>query len=125
MKSGHWTPMMVCWPMKVNTLLVGTISTPPLAPSAIPVNTSAVASVARNALTRSFRDDRAVDEAQERPGEDRDREAPPHPQCTATHAPRTSASVKIAPSERSKFPATIVSVTAHAGIRRSRSGRPG
>jgi hypothetical protein len=38
------------------------------------------------------------------------------PQCTAAHAQRTSASVKIAPSDRSKLPATIVSVTAHAGI---------
>ena len=40
----------------------------------------------------------------------------PTPQCTATHAPRTSERANIAPSDRSKLPAMIASVTAQAAI---------
>jgi hypothetical protein len=38
------------------------------------------------------------------------------PQWTAAHAPSTSLSTKIAPSERSKLPAMIVYVTAQAAM---------
>ncbi len=38
------------------------------------------------------------------------------PQWTAAHAPSTSLSAKIDPSDRSKLPAMIVNVTAHAAM---------
>ena len=102
------------------------ISTPPLAPSAIPVNASAVASVARNAFTRSFVMIVPLTRPMAAPETIATGKHHHTPQWTAAHAHRTSASVKIAPSERSKFPATIVSVTAHARVsRRWRSRRPG
>ena len=55
MITGYWTPATRCWPMNVNTLLVGVISRPPwVTPTAMPPNVSADASVARKALMRSF-----------------------------------------------------------------------
>ena len=55
MMTGYWMPQARCWPRNVNTLLLGVISRPPLVtPTAMPPNTRALASVARNAFTRSF-----------------------------------------------------------------------
>ena len=111
-------PATLFCPMKVKMLAPfdGMISKPPLTASAIPVNASAVASVARNALTRSFVMIAPLTRPIAAPETIATGKHHHTPQCTAAHAHRTSASVKIAPSERSKLPAMIVSVTAHAGI---------
>ena len=63
-----------------------------------------------------LRHQQPVDEAHDRPGADRDGEAPRDPQWTAAHAPSTSLSAKIDPSDRSKLPAMIVNVTATAAM---------
>ena len=74
----------------------------------MPPNVRALASVARNAFTRSFVTSSPLMSPIARPEPIATGNVHHTPQWTAAHAPSTSLSTKIAPSERSKLPAMIV-----------------
>ena len=115
MITGYWTPATRFWPMNVNTLLVGVISRPPfVTATANPPNVSAVASVARNALMRSFVTSKPLMAPISAPATIATGNAHTTPTWTAKYAASTSLRTKIDPSERSKLPAMIVNVTAQA-----------
>ena len=94
----------------------GDLEAAAVTPSARPVNESPLASVARNALTRSFVTITPLTRPISAPEPIATGKHHHTPQWTAAHAPSTSLSAKIAPSERSKLPAMIVNVTAHAAM---------
>jgi hypothetical protein len=103
--------------MNVNTLLDGVISRPPwVTPTAMPANVRAVASVARNAFTRSTVTSSPLMSPITTPARIAMGNAHHTPKWTAAYAPSTSLRTKIDPSERSKLPAMIVRVTAQAAM---------
>ncbi len=117
MMTGYWMPPTLCCPMNVNALLAGVISSPPLVtPTAMPPNVRAVASVARNAFTRSFVTSSPLMRPIAAPATIATGNAHATPMWTAAYAASTSLSTKIDPSERSKLPAMIVRVTAQAAM---------
>ena len=110
-------PPALCCPTNVNALLIGVISRPPwVTPTAMPPNERPLASVARNALTRSFVTSSPLMRPMIAPEPIATGKHHATPQWTAAHAPSTSLSAKIDPSDRSKLPAMIVKVTATAAM---------